>query len=136
MPHFAQELLLAARDGTSTADASYAAALRTAADARNALAALFAEQSLDALVAPTNSRAWRTNYAAGDRSGGAYSSNIAAVTGLPNVTVPVVLAKELPLGVSLIGQAGDEPLLVMLAEAVERERGPFPEPRFLATTGD
>jgi amidase len=136
MPHFAQELLLAARDGAGTADANYAAALRTAADARNALATMFREQSLDALVAPTNSRAWRTDYDAGDRSGGASSSSIAAVTGSPNVTVPVVLANQLPLGISLIGKAGDEPVLIMLAAAIERERGPFPEPEFLATTAD
>ncbi len=136
MPHFGQELLLAARDGGGAADASYAAAIRTAADARSAVAKLFAELRLDALVAPTNSRAWRTDYVAGDRSGGVHSANVAAVTGLPNVTVPTVLAKQLPLGVSLIGQPGDEPLLVTLAAAIERERGPFPEPQFLPTTAD
>jgi amidase len=136
MPYFGQELLLASRDGADTGDARYAAATQTAAEARSALATLFAERDLDALVAPTNSRAWRTNYAGGDPPGGVYSSNIAAVTGYPNVTVPVVLSDELPLGVSLIGKPNEESLLLALAAAIERERGPFPEPRFLPSTAD
>jgi amidase len=130
MPHFGQELLLAARDGAGTGSADYAAARVIVTEARAALAALFAAQRLDALVAPTNSRAWRTDYAAGDAFGTS-SSSVAAVTGYPSVTVPVQLAAELPLGVSLIGQPGSEAQLVALGEAIERARGPFPEPRFL-----
>ncbi len=135
MPHFGQELLVAARDGGGAADAGYAAALQTVAAARARLAELLAEHDLDALVAPTNGRAWRIDYAAGD-SFGASSSRLAAATGYPSVTVPVTLAKELPLGVSLIGKPGEEPLLLALGTAIERERGPFPEPRFLPTIAD
>jgi amidase len=130
LPHFGQELLIAARDGAGTGAASYAAAQRTVGEARAALAKLFAEQRLDALVAPTNSRAWRTDYAAGDAFGTS-SSSIAAVTGYPSVTVPVQLAMELPLGVTLIGSLGGEAQLLALGEAIEQARGPFPEPRFL-----
>jgi amidase len=135
MPHFGQELLIAARDAGGTADAGYAAASRAAAAARTALAELFAKQSLDALVAPTNDRAWRTDYAAGD-SFGTSSSSIAAVTGNPSMSVPVALADELPLGISLIGKPGEESVLSALGAAIERERGPFPEPRFLPTIED
>jgi amidase len=96
---------------------------------------LFAEQDLAALVVPANSRAWRTDYLAGDGFG-VYSASIAAVTGYPNVTVPVALADELPLAVSLIGKPGEEPVLLALGAALERARGPFPEPRFLPTIAD
>jgi amidase len=130
MPHFGQELLLAARDGEGTTAASYAAARRAVAQARTTLANLFADQRLDALVAPTNGRAWRTDYATGDTFGTS-SSSIAAVTGYPSITVPVQLAGELPLGVSLIGEPGGEARLLALGAALERARGPFPEPRFL-----
>jgi amidase len=130
MPHFGQELLVAARDGAGTAGDEYAAAKAIAAEARSALAALFSEQRLDALVAPTNGRAWRTRYAAGDALGTS-SSSIAAVTGYPSVTVPVQLAGGLPLGVSLIGQPGSESRMLALAEALEQARGAFPEPQFL-----
>ena len=98
--------------------------------ARSALAALFTEQRLDALVAPTNGRAWRTDYAVGDVFGTG-SSSIAAVSGYPSVTVPVRLARELPLGASLIGKPGAEAQMLALGEALERARAPLPEPRFL-----
>jgi amidase len=135
MPHFGQELLVAARDGGGTAHPGYSAALQAAAAARAALADLFAKHSLDALVAPTNGRAWLIDYAAGD-SFGTSSSRIAAVTGNPSMTVPVALASELPLGISVIAKPGDEPVLIALGAAIERERGPFPEPRFLTTVED
>ncbi len=135
MPHFGQELLLAARDGGGTADAGYAAALQAAARARTALSDLFAQHELDALVAPTNGRAWRTDYEAGD-SFSTSSSRIAAVTGHPSLTVPVTLADELPLAVSFVGTPGEEPVLVALGGAIERARGAFPEPRFLSTIED
>jgi amidase len=130
MPHFGQELLLAARDGAGTDSADYAKAVASVTEARAALAALFAERRLDALIAPTNGRAWRTDYAAGDTFATG-SSSIAAVTGYPSVTVPVQLADELPLGVSLIGAPGGEARLLALGAALERARGPFPAPRFL-----
>ena len=130
MPHFGQEFLLAARDNGGTVDAAYGAAQQTAAGARTALAELFAERDLDALVAPTNGRAWRTNYATGDTFGTS-SARIAAVTGYPSLTVPVELADELPLGVSFVAKPGEESSLLALGAAIERERGAFPEPRFL-----
>jgi amidase len=130
MPHFGQEFLLEARADAGTTGAGYAAALQTAAAARSKLAELFAQNDLDALVAPTNGRAWRTNYTAGD-SFGTSSSRIAAVTGYPSVSVPVRLADELPLGLSFIGKPGEESSLLALGTAIERERGPFAEPRFL-----
>jgi amidase len=136
MPHFGQEILLAARDSGGTTAEGYAAALETTADARSALASVFSEHDLVALVAPTNSRAWRTDYAAGDASGGVYTANIAAVTGYPSITVPAELAGELPLGVSFIGRPGAESRLVSIAAAVERQRGPFPAPRFLPSVPD
>jgi amidase len=132
MPHFGQELLLAARDGRGTEGADYAAAKGLIDMARSTLAALFTAHRLDALVAPTNGRAWRTNHGAGDVFG-VGSSRIAAVSGYPSVTVPVRLARELPLGVSLIGKPGAEAQMLALGEALERARGPFPEPRFLSS---
>ena len=136
MPHFGQELMIAARDGGGTQDPGYAAALETAAAARAALGALFESLDLDALVAPTNGRAWLTSYSSGDRFGAGGSSRIAAVTGYPSVTVPLSLVDELPLGVSLIGKPGEVPVMLSLAASLERARGPFPEPRFLPSIGD
>jgi amidase len=135
MPHFGQELLLAARDGGGTADAAYATATQATAAARTTLATLFSDMNLDVLVAPTNGRAWQTDYVAGDRIGTS-SARIAAVTGYPSVAVPIALVDELPLSLALIGKPRDESRLVTLAVALERARGPFPEPRFLPSIGE
>jgi amidase len=135
MPHFGQELLLTARDDEGTDGAGYAAALEVVTAAREALAKVFADHDLDVLVAPANSRAWRIDFAAGDE-GRVSSSSIAAVSGYPSIVVPVDVVGELPLGVALIGKPRAEALLLAFGEAIERRRGPFPEPRFLPSTAD
>jgi Asp-tRNA(Asn)/Glu-tRNA(Gln) amidotransferase A subunit family amidase len=48
----------------------------------------------------------------------------------------VDLSVELPLGVALIGRPDDEARLLAIATALERERGPFAEPRFLPTIAE
>jgi amidase len=135
MPYFGQELFLFARDDPGTAAPAYAVAQGAITMARARLAALFAESDLDALVAPVNGRAWRTDHANGDKFG-VSSSNIAATSGYPSIAVPVALADELPLGVALIARPGQDYLLVTLATAIEGQRGAFSEPRFLASVGD
>jgi len=42
----------------------------------------------------------------------------------------------LPLGVAVIVRPGDETSMLTIAAALERLRGPFPEPRFLESIGD
>jgi amidase len=130
MPFFGQELFIAARDDEGTAAPAYAAAQNAVTAARTVLAALLAERDLDALVVPVNDRAWRTDYASGDEFS-VSSSSIAAVTGYPSIAVPIAVVDELPLGVALIASPGREEMLVALAAAIEQQRGPFPEPRFL-----
>jgi amidase len=136
MPYFGQELFLAAHGGLGTADPGYPAALELVAEQRAALAALFRDRGLVALVAPTNGRAWRTDYAGGDSGARVGSSRIAAITGFPSIAVPAALVDELPIGVAFIGQPQDEARLIAIAAAFERARGPFPEPKFLPTAAD
>jgi amidase len=133
MPLFGQELLLEARDSGGRLAASYTGAVEVAAAARAALAELFATGDLDALVAPANARAWRSDARDAFRVG---SSRIAAVAGYPSVVVPVELVGELPLGVAFIARPGDETPMLGIAAAVEELRGAFPEPRFLPSVAD
>jgi amidase len=135
MPLFGQELLLESDASGGRASATYAAAIDVAARARAALGDLFTARDLDALVAPANSRAWR-NDAPGGGGPSIGSSRIAAVAGYASIVVPIELSGELPLGLAVIVQPGDEPLMLTIAASLERLRGPFPEPRFLASIGD
>jgi amidase len=135
MPYFGQDLLLAARASGGIDTDSYRAAAGQLAEVRLTLAQLFSAQELDALIAPTNSRAWRIDYAAGDAIGFS-SSQLAAVTGYPSMSVPAELAAELPLGISLVAKPGQEAGLIAIAVAFEQLRGPFPPPRFLPSAPD
>jgi amidase len=130
MPYFGQELLLDARASDGIDSAQYQLAVATIAEARAALAAQFATQDLDALVAPANAPAWRTDWQAGDAVH-VGSSSLAAVTGYPSIVVPMSLTGELPLGLALIGQPLQEYLIADIAAVIERLRGPFPAPRLL-----
>jgi len=131
MPHFAQELFeraLGAVDEAAYRDAL--AASQTTTRAR--LDELFAEDALDALVAPTNSPAWKTDWVNGD-SFSLSSSDLAAVSGYPSVAVPSGLVRGLPIGIAFIGRPQSEAQLIEIAAVFERARGPFPEPEFLPT---
>jgi amidase len=131
MPHFGQELLELALTRGGRSAPPYAAALAASRDAvRERLSALFEQHALDALVAPVNAPAWRTDHARGDAFS-VSSSTLAAVSGFPSVAVPSGLVGELPVAMAFIGRPGDEARLVALAAAFEAARGEFPRPRFL-----
>jgi amidase len=135
MPHFGQDLLIAAEQHGTLEEPAYRDAVRGSTEHVRALVErAFAEGRLDALVAPANGPAWRTDWATGDRFG-VSSSSIAAISGYPSVTVPAELAGELPLGVAFIGKPFDEQLLLEIAAVFESERGAFPGPRYLTTVG-
>ncbi len=135
MPFFAQDLLIAAHATEGLDAPRYRDAMTAIGRFRASLAALFADRQLDALVAPSNARAWPIDWVAGD-SFVVGSSTIAAVSGYPSVAVPVSLANELPLGLTLIGKPHDDARLLELAAAFEAARGPLPAPRFLPSVED
>jgi amidase len=77
------------------------------------------ENNLDALVAPSGSPAWLTDFVRGDFSGGGFSQP-AAVAGYPHVTVPAGFVQGLPCGISFVGAAWSEAKLIGLAYAFEQ----------------
>jgi amidase len=135
MPIFGQELFVAAQRTTGLDAVRYRDAVIAIREFRARLAATFAANRLDALVAPANGPAWRVDPSAGDQLGVA-SSTIAAVSGYPSVAVPAELLGELPVGIAFIGTPWHERALAEIAAAFEAARGPLAAPRFLATIGD
>ena len=85
---------------------------------------------LDAIVVPTGGPAWVTDHVNGNQGTGS-SSRPAAVAGYPSVTVPMGFAGELPLGISFIGRAWTEPVILGLAFAYEQASGHRRPPQFL-----
>ena len=135
MPLFGQDLFVAAQQTTGLDARPYREAVTAIAEFRARLAATFASQRLDALVAPVGAPAWRIDAPTGDRFG-VSSSAIAAVSGYPSIAVPAGLLGELPVGIAFIGTPWSEPALADIAAAFEAARGPLAPPRFVATIGD
>ena len=77
------------------------------------------EHKLDALMAPTGGPAWKTDLINGDNFLGS-SSSFAAISGYPNITVPMGFIAELPVGVSFFGRAWSEDKLLGIAYAFEQ----------------
>jgi amidase len=74
---------------------------------------------LDAIIAPTGSPAWKTDWVNGDH----YqigSSGPAAMAGYPNLTVPMGFVDGLPVGISFYGRAWSEGLLLEIGYGFEQ----------------
>ncbi len=135
--YFGQEIMLTAQAKGPLTDATYRAEL-----ARNHLLsreqgidATMTKYKLDALIAPTGGPAWITDLVNGD--GGTASapgpSTVTSVAGYPHITVPMGLARGLPVGLSFFGRAWSEPTLIKLAYAYEQATKHRRPPTFAAT---
>ena len=120
MPFFGQEHMITAASKGDLTDEAYIEALNTSRGiTRAALDTVMAEHELDALIAPTNQPAWKTDHVNGDHFQ-VSSSSYAAISGYPNVTVPAGFVSGLPVGLSFIGKHWDDKALIEIAYAFEQ----------------
>jgi amidase len=130
---FGQEIFIQSQATGGVNDPGYAAALAESQGAsRAALQKIFADNHLDAIVAPTNSPAWTTDLVNGDHFELA-STGPAARAGYPLVTVPAGFTFGLPVGITFMGLAFSEPKLISLAFAFEQATKVRQPPKFLPT---
>ncbi len=136
MPFFEQEILERAQARGPLTDSVYVASRRQSrSQARGGLDSLMRMHELDALVAPTNGPAWPIDLVSGDNFSGS-SSQAAAVSGYPHVTVPMGLAHGLPMGFSFVGGPWSEARLLALAYAYEQATQRREPPSYLPTITD
>jgi amidase len=122
MPHFGQELFVAAEATTGLDDPSYLAAKQNAKAkaGTNGIAAVLAADNLDALIAPTGDVAWITSYTTGDPFGTiTFISAPAAVAGYPHLTVPMGMVDGLPAGLSIFAGQWQDAEVLALGHAYE-----------------
>jgi amidase len=134
MPFFGQEIFLKAQEKgplTSTAYRRALAACRRLSR-KEGLDAVLDRHRLDALVAPTGAPAWVIDPVSGDHFVGG-NSTPAAVAGYPAVSVPMGFVFGLPVGLTFVGRAWSEAVLVRLAYAFEQATRHRRPPRFLPT---
>jgi amidase len=134
MPFFGQEILLKAAEKGPLTTPAYREALETCRRLSRAegLDAAFERHRLDALVAPTGAPAWVIDPVSGDHFVGG-NSTPAAVSGYPSLSVPMGFVFGLPVGLSFVGRAWSEAVLVRLAFAYEQATTHRRPPRFLRT---
>jgi amidase len=132
LKHFGQELFEQAVEKGSLEEPTYVEALATCGRlARDeGLDPVFAR--VDVLVAPTAGPAWLTDHVNGDHYTGGNASP-AAISGYPSLSLPMGSVSGLPVGLSIVGPAFAEPLLVRCGAAFERATGHRRQPRLLAS---
>jgi amidase len=90
------------------------------------------EHNLDAIVSPTGGPAWKTDLINGDNF--MLSTSVyAALSGYPNINVPMGFVGNVPVGISFYGRAWSEPVLLEIAYSYEQGTQHRKTPQFLTT---
>ncbi len=134
MPYFGQEHMITAQGTSSLRDKKYRDALaKNLLYARTrGLDAAMRKHKLDAIVVPSGGPAWMIDLVNGDAiNWDMESTSPPAVAGYPHITVPAGYVSGLPVGLSFIGKAWQEPALIQYAYAFEQATQLRRMPRFL-----
>ena len=120
MPYFQQETLESSQERGGLDSKEYQAALKQSTGARGIIDRLMHEHQLDAISATTNGVACCIDLIDGDYDTGFSFSSPAAMAGYPHITVPMGTVKGLPVGLSFIAGAYQEPALLAMAYGFEQ----------------
>jgi amidase len=135
MPFFAQETFEAAAKTKGLADPAYLAAraksLRLAG--AEGIDAMLKTAGATVLVEPTYGPAWLSEPVYGDQYNGPSSSELPAIAGYPNLTVPMGLVRGLPVGLSFIATKFGEATVLGAGYAYEQRAKARVAPRYLPT---
>jgi amidase len=136
MPLFGQELFEQAQAKGGIRSVAYRQAFDDCRRNSRALGidAVLKSKRVSALIAPTGDPAWLIDTVNGDASG-ASATSAPAVAGYPHVTVPMgQCAGGLPVGLSFIGPAWSDALLLQFAHAYEQATKQRKPPTYQAST--
>jgi len=91
------------------------------------------KNNLNALCGPATGASWCVDFVNGDFFSGYGAYGPAATAGYPSITVPMGSVHDLPVGLSFIGTAYDEPGLIAIAYAYEQASNKRSRPSFKPT---
>jgi len=132
MPWFGQEIFEMAQEKGDLTSEEYLKALKDSKlfAGKEGIDKVMNQNKLDALVALTNGPSWTIDWINGDHGSGG-SSSPAAISGYPNITVPMGSVHGLPVGISFFGKAWSEPVLLKISYAFEQSTKCRKIPEFL-----
>jgi amidase len=133
MPYFKQELLDSCQKLNGLDSKEYTEALGKSTGIRKFLDDLMQKNQLHALCGPATGASWCIDFVNGDFFSGYGAYGPAAMAGYPSITVPMGSVNDLPIGLSFISTAYDEPNLISIGYAYEQVSGKRFRPAFKAT---
>jgi amidase len=131
MPIFKQETLESAQARGDLKSRAYLTSLAKIMNVRKLIDNELQKNKLDALCAPATGPSWCIDPVNGDFWTGYGGYGPAALAGYPSITVPMGNVTELPVGLSFLGKAFDEPGLIEIAYAYEQASKARTAPKFL-----
>ncbi len=134
MPWFKQEILVDSQNKGGLESKEYIESLnRMQHTMREHIDRLLTDQKLDALCGPATGASWCVDPINGDFWTGYGTYGPAAISGYPSITVPMGMVQQLPVGISFLGKAFDEPGLISIAYAYEQRSKNRIPPTFKST---
>ncbi|WAC09462.1 amidase [Dyadobacter pollutisoli] len=135
MPYFKQELFETSQAKGDLNTKAYKDALSKITGVADSLNKKFEDDKLDALCGPATGASWCIDLVNGDFWTGYGAYGPAAISGFPSITLPMGKVDELPVGISFLGKAYDEPGLIGIAYAYEQVSKNRAAPKFIETVG-
>ncbi|MGI8825341.1 MAG: amidase [Chloroflexota bacterium] len=132
LQYFGQETLIMASQCGGLDEPAYLEALRTTRrlSRDEGIDAVMDRYELDVLLMPSGSPAIKIDLVNGGRGYGG-SSQVAAQAGYPAISVPAGYVSDLPVGITLVGGAWTEAMLVRVAYAFEQATRVWHPPHFI-----
>lgn len=134
MPYFKQETLEASDKAVDLNSDTYKESLAKVLSSRKIINELMEKNQLDAIVGTSFGIPSLIDLFNGDYSGGFYFASPAAMAGFPHITVPMGRIFELPVGLSIMASAYQEPVVLAFAYAFEQATKHRAAPKFLKTS--
>ncbi|GAA0737579.1 amidase [Sphingomonas japonica] len=135
MPYFGQEIFVMAEKTGGVDDPKYkqarAKSLRLAGV--EGIDAMLKAGKVELLVEPTYGAPWLSDPVHGDQFSGPSASALPAISGYPHLTVPMGLVDGLPVGLSFIGTAYSDAMLLNAGYAFEAAGKLRVKPGYAAT---
>ena len=129
MPFFKQEIFLKSQE-TMGKEKDYQQALEMVSRVRGEFNEMLIRDNLDGFIGLTRNPAWKIDYAGGDDAAMANQISFgngafAAIAGYPHLTVPLASINNLPVGISIIGPAWSETILLQVGYELEKNKNKF-----------